>query len=262
MVEKVVVDVVATIGAAYRYILNHRRAVRRIGFLLFVVSALLTIAWESFIAIASAGVVERLTVLGAIVAVNISASVATATALAASILWDAKPTGWFRPRYGLVELQISLLVIALFVAGTAAYSVVAQSWTTVEAGLYAFLGIVAIAALAVAAVRLSLGVPYSAAGRRFDLARSWHITRGNFWSLLLVNLFAFLPVVLLAYFVDAVIQRLRDFYAGFIATAPLLTIVEAAANGAIQVLIVALATALASFAFLTIAPRPIHIVKS
>jgi hypothetical protein len=268
MAGRATIEVPGTIATAYRYLVSHRRTVMRVGFVLFVVVAALSLMADGFDAVASEATdAVQLVFFTAMSLVRAFVSIATATTLATAILWDAKPSTWFALRVGWIEVQIFLLSVAMVALNTTVSTLVAPpaeppATLTTEGGLMLLIGLASTAAIIFLSVRLSLVVPYSIASGRFDLRGIWEITYGNFWPLLLLFLLAFLPIVLLAFFIDAMIQHLRQFYASYSFVAPFLSVLSAAANGAVQVVIVSLATALACFSFLTIAPKPIHIVHS
>lgn len=255
-----VIEVPQTILTAYRYVVNHRATVARTGFALFVYVAVTSLVTALFSTPTTPDGMPQLSVLLLFPLVGALISVATATSLTTSILWDAKPSTLFAIRIGGIELKVFAVSIALVALNTFAGATAAAVQTDPQNnGALVLMGL-AVASLTVfLSTRLSLMVPYAIAAGRFDLRGSWELTKGNFWPLVLVFLLAFLPVLFVVGAADALLERMRQNYAGNDFALFAVATFGAGLNAFFQVFTVGLATALACFAFLTLAPRPIDI---
>lgn len=255
-----VIEVPNTILTAYRYVVNHRVTVARTGFVLFVYVVATSLVTALVPAPVSPDSMPQLTVLLIFPLVGALVSVATATSLTTAILWDLKPSTLFAIRIGRIELKVFAVSIALVALNTlaGAMAVLVQADPQNNAPLV-LMGLAVASLTAFLWTRLSLMVPYAIAAGRFDLRGSWELTKGNFWPLVLVFLLAFLPLLFVVGAADALVERMRLNYAGNDFALFAVAIFSAGLNAVFQVFTVGLATALACFAFLTLAPRPIDI---
>ncbi len=204
------IDVVDTVGRAYRAVIDNAQLVAEMALLPFLVIVLIELA-ERLLLGANVGLAMGDFVAGGFSGLGLTVVVALLVPIAVSLVFSIFIVRWYRflllgesvaggpiPPGWNVFIVAALKLAVLFAAAWIVLTIVALLPPHIITAPLATVGMIAVAFLS---LRFALIFPAAAIERPIDLRTAWNSIEGNYWRLLLCIIACYLPFFVIEYFI-------------------------------------------------------------